>query len=990
MADIDHQVRIKFNGDTSNFDKALKSTQNSLGSLKAMLVKLGLGAVLTKGVKEAVTATNQFEASIAKASTLFGSVAVDTANLSQQILNLSSATGQSADSIGNSLYNALSAGVKVTEDMGEAMAFMEASTKLSVAGFTDVDTAVTATAKVINAYGMSLDEAGRVGEVLMETQNLGITTVNELGGALATVTPVASSFGVAFEQVGASLAVMTKQGTDTATATTQLRGMITELGQSGTTASKNLQSAFKRAGLEYKNFAEYMANGGDLQGAVRLLAEEAEATGLSMSDMFSNIRAGMGALQLAGDEFNVFGQFMQDMAGDSQLVEDAYNKMMDTRTKSWATLKEELKNITIKITQSEASQRLLDNLLGLAQKLVDKVDELAPNIERGVNKAYLACSILFRYIKDNIEALPLILASALGGISLAKTLFSALGIGFGDAGLGLLAIAISMKLADDPVEFGTRLATALAVGIGIGTFLGSPKAGVLAFAIAISLENETNPEEFGAQLIGALATGIGIGVFTGSPKAGALGFTVMLSLEMLIGRNAQKVRDDAQQAIDAQQAFEETIADNEDKLAKERQRIAKLYADNWVKYNKDALLSSESDFEEFIENIRRNAVEVGADPDVIEAYGRNIVDGLAIGTNGASDLGSQVGQELLDGFADTLGIHSPSKAFEELGEYIIQGLEQGMTSSELSNAQTELSDAFFELGENISKALADGFDENGQAYGILDALRDYSAGSKLYGSLGKSLQNATPVSAPASSTSRGSNTEISISPAEDEQKISRLKGLRQAMAQYASSTSSVATSMKDLFDTSTGMIDAEGELTAKGEFWGETMNTAISTMLSGFSALGEDIVEGEAGWDDFAKAGLEALASILEALGYQLASMAVSTYPNFAQMALSAGASALAFTGAGIVRGFAGKFENGGIVGGSGITGDRHMIFANAGELILNKAQQTRLAGQLGGSRAPEFSIAFNGNVFGDQQTISEYVYEGIKTAQREGAINAW
>ena len=83
-------------------------------------------------------------------------------------------------------------------------------------------------------------------------------------------------------------------------------------------------------------------------------------------------------------------------------------------------------------------------------------------------------------------------------------------------------------------------------------------------------------------------------------------------------------------------------------------------------------------------------------------------------------------------------------------------------------------------------------------------------------------------------------------------------------------------------------------------------------------------------------------------------------------------------------------FERGGIVAGSGITGDKHPILANAGELILTRAQQASIAGQLTQSSAPIISVNFSGNVFGDEKSISEYVYNGIRNAQREGALAQW
>ena len=58
---------------------------------------------------------------------------------------------------------------------------LEGSTKLAKAGFTDIDTALSATAKTLNAYGLETTEAERIQGILIQTQNKGITTVGELG-----------------------------------------------------------------------------------------------------------------------------------------------------------------------------------------------------------------------------------------------------------------------------------------------------------------------------------------------------------------------------------------------------------------------------------------------------------------------------------------------------------------------------------------------------------------------------------------------------------------------------------------------------------------------------------------------------------------------------------------------------------------------------------------------------------------------------------------
>lgn len=180
------------------------------------------------------------------------------------------------------------------------------------------------------------------------------------------------------------------------------------------------------------------------------------------------------------------------------------------------------------------------------------------------------------------------------------------------------------------------------------------------------------------------------------------------------------------------------------------------------------------------------------------------------------------------------------------------------------------------------------------------------------------------------------------------------------------------------------------------EIWAETANNIKDSMLdgikeimAGFGDVSEAIVNGKSGWEAFGKAGMEALAGILEGIGAQLAGMAIASYPNFAHMALAAAGSVAAYTAAGGMRAAASRFENGGIVGrvpGIPDSGDRQLVRVNAGELILNRAQQRNLASSMLGS-GTVIRVEFSGTVLGDQQSIGKWVNEGIQMAQRRGAI---
>ncbi|HGM3506601.1 TPA: phage tail tape measure protein [Clostridioides difficile] len=315
----------------------------------AKIAGVGIATGIGAGLVSASKAGAEFETAMTKTSTMFGDTKVDTENLNNKVLELSKNTGIAASSIGESLYNALSSGIPVTKDMGSAMDFMTKNAKLSKAGFTDIDTALTATAKVLNAYKMDVSETDRVHKVMMQTQNKGITTVGELGATLAQVTPTASAMSFSFEQVGASLANMTAQGTPTAQATTQLNSLLAELGKTGTVANKSLLDATKGTKYAGKSFKELMQTGVPLNEILNLMDGSAKKNKKSLIDMFGSIEAGKAALALSGQNSEQYTNNLKAMSTQVDVVSSAYAKMSNTLESKVGILKESFKNLGIEI-----------------------------------------------------------------------------------------------------------------------------------------------------------------------------------------------------------------------------------------------------------------------------------------------------------------------------------------------------------------------------------------------------------------------------------------------------------------------------------------------------------------------------------------------------------------------------------------------------------------------------------------------------------------
>ena len=310
-------------------DKTTKGLTVSMNTLKKALTGLSITTVAYKvaqGVKEIYTTTEEAYASIRKASTMFGDVAVDQQNLVNQLSKIAAETGSEISTLGEAVYQAMSAGIAPTEDMADVLSAVEKSAKLASGGFTDTETAMSATLSVLNAYKMDIKDLDKIQGILLQTQNKGVTTVGQLGSALSKVTPTASAFGVSFEQVASAIALMTKQGTSTEIATTALSTILSELGKSGTTASENLEKASKASGKTATSFKELLDEGMNVSEILSLMGEYAEQNGLSLVDMFGSVEAGRAALQLAGENTSDFNEILASMGDTAGLVGDAFEK----------------------------------------------------------------------------------------------------------------------------------------------------------------------------------------------------------------------------------------------------------------------------------------------------------------------------------------------------------------------------------------------------------------------------------------------------------------------------------------------------------------------------------------------------------------------------------------------------------------------------------------------------------------------------------------
>lgn len=433
MSQADGSIIIDTRIDQTGLSKGLNSMKSAVtAGVAAITAAIGAASIAV------VKLGSEFEQANAKASTLFGDAQVDMTQYQGKMLELSNKTGLAATELGNTMYDALSAGIPASDDMSEAMGFLEKNTKLAKAGFTDINTATTATAKVLNAYKMDVSETDRVHKVLMQTQNKGITTVNELGSVLSQVTPTASAMGVSFEQVGAALAGMTAQGTPTAQATTQLNQLIAELGKNGTQANKAMMKMYEGMGYGKKSFKELMDEGVSLVDIIVDMEGYAKENDKSLIDMFGSLEAGKAALSMAGDNAKTFVDNLEAMKTKTDVVGDAYDKVTDTFKEKSIKVVNSLKNVGIAayskfekplkksmdVAQNSVNELSKQMSTGKLGKSVDNIaDAFGKLIEVTAKLAGKAIPLLvngFSFLIDHGKELTIAIAAVAGAMAALK------------------------------------------------------------------------------------------------------------------------------------------------------------------------------------------------------------------------------------------------------------------------------------------------------------------------------------------------------------------------------------------------------------------------------------------------------------------------------------------------------------------------------------------------------------------------------------------
>lgn len=464
-------------------------------ALVRTLTKVVAAAGIGKMLQSAFTGGTAFESAMAKVGTIADTAKVPLESLSSQVLQVSGDMHIGANEIAEAAYQAISAG----QDTGNAVAFAGQASMLATAGFTSTTSAVDILTTALNAYGKGADEAGHVSDVLLTTQNLGKTSVDELAGSMGRVIPLAAAYNVSLENLSSGLAIMTANGIATAEASTYTKSMLNELGDTGSSVGKILK---QQTG---KSFAELNADGKSLGDVLQVLYDSVGGNATKFAGLWSSVEAGTGALSLASSGADKFNGVLQQMQADSSATQTAYDTMTDTMAYKLDGVKTNAQNLGTALfdavsgrlgeavtlaggylqTLSESVQQ--NGIAGLAQGLAAVFADLTTNI--GPQLLQTGIDLLGKLGEGLVTGIPQLLAQALPVVAnLASGLRENAG-----------------QLVDAGIQFILNLATGLMNGLP--TMI-AYLPGIVSDIAGIINDNAPKLLVAGVQLIITLAAGL--------------------------------------------------------------------------------------------------------------------------------------------------------------------------------------------------------------------------------------------------------------------------------------------------------------------------------------------------------------------------------------------------------------------------------------------------------------------------------------------------
>ena len=354
MPDVEKEIAItaRVNDQTSaGLGSAQANMQSSTAAMQRMgsqarttgiaLTAIGVGGMMA--TRNIVSGAQDTEQAYARVNTMLGQGEDALKDYGTAIKSLTREIPIQGGEVAalDGMYQVLSAGI---ERGADATMVLEAAMKAAVGGMTTTEQSVDILTTALNAYGLEGEKATLVTDQLSKVVQLGKTTYDELAGALGPVLAIAAQLGVNLEQVGASMATLTKAGISTDIAATALRATLVSF----LNPTKEMGDAIEEVGFA-SGSAMLEAEG--LQGSLELLSNATGGSKEAMVELFPNVRALTAILPLTGEMAGVAAEDLEAMGQAAGTAASMFGDMADTTESQFTILSNRIQQAKDAIAQ---------------------------------------------------------------------------------------------------------------------------------------------------------------------------------------------------------------------------------------------------------------------------------------------------------------------------------------------------------------------------------------------------------------------------------------------------------------------------------------------------------------------------------------------------------------------------------------------------------------------------------------------------------------
>lgn len=394
----------------------------AFGQMKTQL--LAIGASITGVIASIAKAAENYRAFAQQVAAVDSIADVSKAKLGELasgVRELARRLGVDAVESTKALYEIISSGIPADN----ALTVLEQATKAATAGMTDVATAARVGVSVLNAYGLEVNQLGRVYDILFQTVKDGVVTFPQLAASLGEMLPTARSAKIPLEELGAALVVLTRNGISAPEATTALTRAIQDLAAPAPEAATRM----RELGLEVKG----------LSGTIEELAKR-NLTLAQLRDIIPDVRA-IKAIQVLAQNYRLLRDEIGEMNKEAAAAEAAYAKMANTPQKRVDQFNAAIKDLSLSVGEFVTGATGFINTLA---DIVNSFNALPGSTRRAaIEFTAFAAIIGALYFTLNKLAVPLNLlgAALLANVPAIKAFGTEISVATGLIGLFKVALA---------------------------------------------------------------------------------------------------------------------------------------------------------------------------------------------------------------------------------------------------------------------------------------------------------------------------------------------------------------------------------------------------------------------------------------------------------------------------------------------------------------------------------------------------------------------